>query len=340
MKQKIINKKITVIGAGGWGITLAIVLDVNGCNVTLYEALPALYKNLINNREDKDKLPGIIIPQSISLSDNLKNSLDATDMVVFAVPSQYLRSVIRSIQGYDYSNCIIVNVAKGIENTSLKRMSEVLFEENKTITHGNYVILSGPSHAEEVARKMPTTIVAASNNMKAAVMVQELFNTSYLRVYTSDDVIGVELAGSLKNIIAIAAGILDGLGFGDNIKGALLTRGMTEMTRLGAALGAKKETFFGLTGIGDLITTCMSRHSRNRFVGEHLGKGESITEILKNMKMVAEGVETTRSAYQLSLKVGVEMPITEKMYRVLFENMSPTQAVKELMERDLKPEVI
>jgi glycerol-3-phosphate dehydrogenase (NAD(P)+) len=187
---------------------------------------------------------------------------------------------------------------------------------------------------------MPTAIVAASASGSAAALIQEAFNTPYLRVYTNDDVIGVELAGSLKNIIAIAAGILDGLGFGDNIKGALLTRGMVEITRLGMALGAEKETFFGLTGIGDLITTCISRHSRNRYVGERLGKGEEIGAVLKGMKMVAEGVETTRSAYRLAKKTGTEMPITEKMYKVLFEGERPSQAVNDLMERALKPEVI
>jgi len=333
-------KRILVVGAGSWGITIALLLRDNGHEVMLYEALPALYQRLARDREEKDKLPGYRIPDSILITNDLAAALKGTNIVVFAVPSQYLRSVIRGLKGHDFSGSIVVNVAKGIESPALKRMSEVLSEENKSIGPANYVILSGPSHAEEVVRKMPTAIVAASSNPHAAEVIQEIFSTPYLRVYTNDDVAGVELAGSLKNIIAIAAGILDGLGFGDNIKGALLTRGMVEITRLGIALGAKKETFFGLTGIGDLITTCISRHSRNRHVGEKLGKGEGIKKILGDMKMVAEGVETTRSAYQLAKKAGTEMPITEKMYKVLFEGESPSKAVKELMEREPKPEVI
>lgn len=331
---------VSIIGAGSWGIALALVLVENGNRVALCETLPVLYQKLVKEREEKDKLPGVKIPESIELSNEPEKVVSDSGVVVFAIPSQFLKSVIKALANVDFSDKVVVNVAKGIETTTLKRMSEILFESNPTISQKNYVMFSGPSHAEEVVKKMPTTIVAASKNSEAALQVQTIFNTGYLRVYTNDDVVGAELAGALKNVIAIAAGTLDGLGYGDNIKGALLTRGMVEITRLGMALGAKKETFFGLTGIGDLITTCISKHSRNRYVGEHLGQGEKIGDILQAMKMVAEGVETTRSAYQLAVKMNVEMPITEKMYNVLFNDANPAQSIKELMERGLKPEAL
>ncbi|MFH0919998.1 MAG: NAD(P)H-dependent glycerol-3-phosphate dehydrogenase [Fibrobacterota bacterium] len=330
--------KCTLLGAGSWGITLAIVLAENGHAVTLWEFDRAAFEQLVRDREEKDKLPGILIPANIILSNDLCAAVQGAEAVVLAVPTQFLRSVLKGLAKIDFTRRLVVNVAKGIEVGTTLRISEICAAENPTIGPANYVILSGPSHAEEVVQRMPTTIVAASSNSEAAAKAQVLFNTSTLRIYTNDDVVGVELAGALKNIIALAAGILDGLGFGDNTKGALMTRGMAEITRLGLAIGARRETFFGLSGIGDLITTCISRHSRNRHVGERIGRGESLESILKGMKMVAEGVATTRSAYELSMKYGIELPITGKIYQVLFHGMTPVNAVKSLMGRDLKPE--
>lgn len=233
---------------------------------------------------------------------------------------------------------LLVNFSKGIEVTSLMRLSEVLEHELSGVLCGRVVTVSGPSHAEEVARRMPTTVVAASLSTDAALAVQELLSTDYFRVYTNDDIVGVEFAGSLKNVIAIASGIIDGLGLGDNTRGALLTRGLAEITRLGEHLGAQAATFAGLSGIGDLITTCTSRHSRNRFVGEQIGRGRTLKEVLSEMDMVAEGVKTTEAAVRLAEKYGVEMPIAAEVHRVLFEDKPPAQALADLMKRELKPE--
>jgi glycerol-3-phosphate dehydrogenase (NAD(P)+) len=235
---------------------------------------------------------------------------------------------------------LVVNVAKGIENETLERMSEVLSSELRRPDAAGISSLVGPSHAEEVSRRLPTTVVAAATAEETAVATRDLFMTEYLRVYTNTDLVGVELAVSLKNVIAIAAGICDGLGYGDNTKGALLTRGLAEITRLGVAMGGRPETFAGLSGMGDLITTCISTHSRNRYVGEAIASGKTLEQVLDSMVMVAEGVRTTRSAIELGRRCGIELPITEKMYEVLFENRSPEESIRQLMQREPKPETI
>lgn len=330
---------ISVLGAGSWGTTLAIHLSKKGNSVKLWEFLPDVAKQLDEVRENKDFLPGIAIPENILITSDLMSVVKNTDIVVFAVPSHVVREVAYNFNKTDYGTPIIVNVAKGIENDTLLRMSEVLEEELPGRLHDKICTLSGPSHAEEVSRNMPTTIVAASRFKDIAKQVQEVFMSEYLRVYTNTDIIGVELAGSLKNIIAIATGITDGLGYGDNAKGALLTRGLAEITRLGVKMGANPLTFAGLSGMGDLITTCMSQHSRNRYVGEKIGKGQTLKEVLANMKMVAEGVRTTKSAYQLAQNMKIEMPITEQMYDILFNDKNPQSATRELMLRDPKSEI-
>ncbi|MBL8028874.1 MAG: NAD(P)H-dependent glycerol-3-phosphate dehydrogenase [Fibrobacteres bacterium] len=331
-------KRLTVLGAGSWGITLAIILHDNGHKVTLWEFDPLVADMLRTAREEKRKLPGVFLPAEITVSNDFKTAVTDSELVVCAIPTQFIR---RAVKPYAeiLKNKYVVNVSKGIETGTFSRISTMLKEE-AGVASDHYAILSGPSHAEEVSKKIPTTVVAASTNSELALLVQQLFSTKYFRIYTNDDVVGVELAGALKNVIAIAAGVADGLGFGDNTKGALLTRGMVEMTRLGVALGAKRDTFGGLAGMGDLITTCMSRHSRNRYVGEEIGKGRTLDEILKGMSMVAEGVETCRSAKGLSGTAAVEMPITDRMYAVLFNGENPLVSVKSLMEREPKPEVI
>jgi glycerol-3-phosphate dehydrogenase (NAD(P)+) len=331
-------KRIAVLGAGSWGITLSIVLYDNGHQVKLWEFDSATCEMLNKFREEKKKLPGVILPEKIEVTNDFNAAVSDAEIIICAIPTQFIRKALKPyvklLQGK-----YIVNVSKGIETGTHCRISTILNEEI-SLPLEHYAILSGPSHAEEVSRKIPTTVVAASVNEELSLLVQQLFSTKYFRIYTNKDVVGVELAGSLKNVIAIAAGVIDGLGFGDNTKGALLTRGMVEMTRLGVAMGANKDTFGGLAGMGDLITTCMSRHSRNRFVGEALGRGKKLADILAEMSMVAEGVETCRSAKGLAAEVGVEMPITERMYAVLFSDENPLVSVKSLMERESKPEVI
>jgi len=334
---------ITILGAGSWAIALAVLLDNNNNRVTLWEFNHKEAELLRTKREHPLKLPGITINDSIEVSTDIASALDSAQWVVCAVPSQFLRSalqtaakscnksIIDSIEGW-------IIVSKGIECSTLKLMSEILSEELPRVTEERIAVVSGPSHAEEVARKIPTSVVAASSNATLAQSIQQCFSTDYFRVYTNDDIKGVEIAGATKNVIAIAAGICDGLGFGDNTKGALLTRGLVEMTRLGLALGAKLETFSGLAGMGDLITTCISKHSRNRTVGESIGKGGTLSETLKNMVMVAEGVETTRSVYQLSQKIGIDMPITEQIYLALFQDKPAALATRDLMLRANKAE--
>lgn len=331
---------IGVIGAGGWGTALAILLAEKGHDVGLWQFESDQVEGMIRTRENAVYLPGVRIPERVLISGKLSDAVPDREMVVFAVPCQYARSVAREAASMLAAKSLVVNVAKGIENETLKRMSEVLLEEIGGLTPDRVATLSGPSHAEEVSRKIPTTVVTASNDQGTAERIQDAFMTPSFRVYTNSDIIGVELGGALKNVIALASGICDGLGFGDNTKGALLTRGAAETSRLGRMMGACAETFAGLSGMGDLITTCISPHSRNRHVGEKIGKGLSLDGIMKDMGgMVAEGVPTTRSAYQLSRKLSVEMPITDQMYKLLFEGKTPQDAVFDLMVRDAKPEV-
>ena len=331
--------QVTVLGAGSWGIALSLVLEKNGHEVTLWEFRADAADQLRQTRDAKEFLPGIIIPNSIQIENDVEIACASKDVIVIAVPSHVVRSVGERLNQISFENPpVLVNVAKGVENDTLLRMSEVLKQTVAWANDDIIVTLSGPSHAEEVSRRIPTAIVSGSVNFKAAELIQQIFMNEYFRVYTNQDIIGVELGGALKNIIAIAAGICDGAGFGDNTKAALQPRGLVEIVRLGTAMGADPITFAGLSGMGDLIVTCMSRHSRNRYVGEQIGKGRKLDDILKEMVMVAEGVKTTRSAYQLSQKYKVEMPITQQVYQILFEDKNAQDALKELMLRGPKEE--
>jgi len=331
--------KIAVLGAGSWGIALSVLLTDNSHHVALWEVDSDQAGRLETEREDKQKLPGIKIPTQVKITTDLEEAVLDRDLLALALPSHVVREVAQKLAKIRLDNPLILNLAKGIETRTLCRMSEVLKQELPEKLHNNICTLSGPSHAEEVSRKIATSVVVAGFKEETAQRIQEVFMNSYFRVYTNSDLVGVELGGSLKNIIAIASGICDGLGLGDNTKGALLTRGLAEMMRLAEKLGAKSSTLAGLSGMGDLITTCISKYSRNRFVGEEIGKGKTLSEVIKNMVMVAEGIKTTESAYKLGQKYQVEMPITEQMYKILFENKNPKAAVLDLMKRDPKSEI-
>jgi len=330
--------KISVLGAGGWGTTLAILLHYNGHNVTLWEYKKSYARDLIKKRINTLYLPGIKIPKEITLTHDIEESTVDKNLIVLAVPSQFLRSVVDEVEFRNIEDSILVSVSKGIENKSLMTMSQMLKDVFPHINKNQIGVISGPSHAEEVSQRIPTAVVAASSDLETAKTIQAAFMTSYFRVYASNDILGVELGGAFKNIIAIGAGIIDGAGFGDNTKAAIMTRGVAEISRLGLAMGSKPETFAGLSGMGDLIVTCMSRHSRNRFVGEQIGKGKKLKQILKSMEQVAEGVDTTRSAKQLAAKKGIETPITNEVYKILFEDKDPVKATTDLMTRDMKSE--
>ena len=332
------NERVTILGGGSWGMAISRLLVCNGCRVVLWEFDPDDYRCLVTTRSNPCKLSSFRLDDRVILTDRLAESVAEAEVVVVAIAAQHVRSVIRGISGYLTKDTVIVSLAKGIEGGTLKRMSEVIAEEAQ-LSSESIATLSGPSHAEEVAFDMPTTVVAASRSSDLAARVQELFSVGHFRVYVCEDIVGVELGGSLKNTIAIAAGIADGLSLGDNTKGALLTRGLAEMTRLGVAMGAQAETFAGLSGVGDLVTTCFSRHSRNRHVGEKVGRGEKLGKVLAGMTMVAEGVETTRSGRDLARRHRVEMPITEEVYRVLFEDKDAREALGDLMERRLRAEI-
>ena len=330
--------KISVLGAGGWGTTLAILLHYNGHVVTLWEYKSLYARTIRKTRYNKIYLPGIKIPSEINITHDLEAATINQNLIVLAVPSQFLRSVIKNVKYSDIKNSILISVAKGIEINSLMTMSQVLRDEYKSINKDQIGVISGPSHAEEVSRRIPTAVVAASTSEETSKTIQAAFITSYFRVYGSTDILGVELGGAFKNVIAIGAGIIDGAKFGDNTKAAIMTRGIAEISRLGQALGAEADTFSGLSGMGDLIVTCMSRHSRNRFVGEEIGKEKTLKQVLKSMEMVAEGVETSRSASQLAKKLKVETPITTEVYNILFKGKDPVKATTDLMTRDMKIE--
>lgn len=330
--------KISVLGAGGWGTTLAILLHYNGHNVMLWEFDKSYSRVLEKTRENKNFLPGITIPDEIKITHDLDEATLQQNMVVLAIPSQFLRGVVKEIAPSSLKNSIIVSVAKGIENKSLFTMTQMLKQQIPSLDLSQVGVISGPSHAEEVSRRIPTAVVAASADVETTKSIQATFITSYFRVYGSTDVLGVELGGAFKNVIAIGAGIIDGANFGDNTKAAIMTRGIAEISRLGIALGAQPETFAGLSGMGDLIVTCMSRHSRNRFVGEQIGAGKTLKQVLKSMKMVAEGVETSRSASMLARKYKIDTPITSEVYKILFEDKDPVKATTDLMTRDMKME--
>lgn len=331
--------KVAVLGAGGWGTTLAILLHYNGHDVTLWEHKKSYAKQLNSSRENIVYLPNVRIPPEILITNNLKDACYNKNLIVLAIPSQYIRGVIEKLEFKLIKNSILVNVSKGIENKTLLTISQVITNVFPQIKKKQLAVLSGPSHAEEVSKRIPTAVVVASEDIETAKTVQIAFMNSFFRVYASTDLIGVELGGAFKNVIAIGAGIIDGAGFGDNTKAAIMTRGIAEITRLGLAMGAKLETFAGLSGMGDLIVTCMSKHSRNRYVGEQIGKGLKLKEILKKMIMIAEGVETTRSVVNLAKKLKIETPIANEVYKILFEDKDPIQATNDLMTRNMKIEM-
>jgi glycerol-3-phosphate dehydrogenase (NAD(P)+) len=330
---------VSILGAGSWGIAVAQLLFESGHQVQMWEFDESAALRLAEERQEPDKLPGIFLSPDIIVTNDLQRSTDNAEILILALPAQTVRSVCERLRKHSFDARFMVSLAKGIEVRSLKRVSEVVSEVLSEFDPQSVVALSGPSHAEEVARNMPTSVVAAGASDVAVAEIQQLFSTPTFRVYASGDIIGVELGGALKNIIALSAGILDGLELGDNTMGALLTRGLAEITRLGVRMGANAETFAGLSGLGDLVTTAASRHSRNRYVGERIGRGEKLPDILKSMTMVAEGVETTRATVKLAEKYDIEMPITEQVYRVLFEDRDPLEAISELMSRELKREV-
>ncbi len=326
--------RIGVIGLGSWGTALAVRLAAAGHTVPGWTRDPGQRETLRKDAENRRYLPGVELPANLILVETLPEAVEGVDLVLLAVPSHAVRDTARRLPAE--LGGPVVHVAKGLEEGTHKRLLVVLDEELQG--RAPAVALVGPSHAEEVSVGHPTALVAASSNRGAALVVQEAVSDAALRVYTNDDIIGVELAAALKNVIALAAGIASGQGLGDNTLGALVTRGLAEMTRLGTALGARPETFFGLSGVGDLVTTCASRHSRNRRVGEAIGRGESLESVLSSMVMVAEGVRTTRVARELARSVGVEMPIVERVHGVLFEDESPGQAIRRLMTREPKSE--
>ena len=332
------NEKIAVIGAGSWGTTLAVLLADKGYDVTLWVYEAELVKELETKRENTFFLPGVVIPPNLKVTNSLQEAVEAKKVVVSVPPSHAVRQLIHQYAHYLSSGVHLVSATKGVEERSLLRMSEVIQQELPSYLQIKISCISGPSFAREVSQRMATAVTVAGEDPQEATYIQHLFSTSYFRVYRNNDLIGVELAGSLKNIIAIAAGISDGLGFGYNARAALITRGLVEIVRLGTAMGAKPETFYGLAGVGDLILTCTGDLSRNRTLGQRVGQGEKLVDILPGMKMVAEGIATTRCARRLAQKFQVEMPITEQVSFVLFERKDPRDAFYELMGRALKYE--
>ncbi|MEW6570302.1 MAG: NAD(P)H-dependent glycerol-3-phosphate dehydrogenase [Nitrospirota bacterium] len=325
---------ISVIGAGSWGTTLACLLSEKGYDVTLWVREKDLAEEMDRTRENRIYLPGITIPEDIKITHIIGEALGRSRYVVNAVPAQYVRGVFTGTRNHFMDDTVLVSVSKGIEQGTLLTVSAILRE----LTSLPVAALSGPSFAKEVIRKLPTAVTLAAEDKKNAITLQEIFNVDYFRVYTHDDVIGVELGGALKNVMAIAAGISDSLGLGYNARASLITRGLAEMTRLGVAMGAKEKTFSGLSGIGDLVLTCTSDLSRNYTVGMKLGKGMKLREIMAESRSVAEGVTTAESAHELSRKFVVEMPIVEQVYGVIHDEEEPHMAVKKLMERSLKSE--
>lgn len=328
-------KTIGVIGAGSWGTALALTLSNKGHQVKMCDVNMDHVREMRENRENVRYLPGIKFSENLQIVDSAKEALAGADVALFSAPAQRFRSAFEQAIPFIEDNMVVVNVAKGIEQGTLMRMSEIAYILKPDV---KYVVLSGPSHAEEVGRALPTTVAVASKDMELAEYIQDIFMTDRFRVYTNDDVCGVELGGALKNIIALGAGISDGIGFGDNAKAALMTRGITEMCRLGVKLGADIATFSGLTGIGDLIVTCTSMHSRNRRCGIMIGEGMKPSDAVKKVGMVVEGMFTAEAAYQLAKQVGVEMPITECIYRCINEEITAQGAVELLMGRDRKNE--
>jgi glycerol-3-phosphate dehydrogenase (NAD(P)+) len=337
MSRKV--NKISIIGAGSFGTAIASVLGGKNYSVTIWAREKNVVEGINTNKLNPSYLTDVKLPDTIVATNSLKEALKDSEMIVFATPSHALREVAENVKPYLKGNEIVVSVAKGIEKDSLMAPSQILVDVlSETVLEDQIGVLTGPSHAEEVALLKPTTVVSAAYSTRVARIIQETFMTSRFRVYLNNDIIGVEIGGAVKNIMAIAAGIVDGAGLGDNAKAALMTRGLHEMKRMGAVLGASMDTFAGLTGMGDMIVTCTSKHSRNRFVGYNIGQGKSLNEITSGMNMVAEGVKTAESVCQWAKKNRVEMPITNAVYKVLFENIPPSDVVEDLMTRNPKEE--
>lgn len=334
-------KKISIIGAGSFGTALSIVLGHSGFPVTLWAREKEIVEGINSNHKNPAYINHVTLPESVSASHSLEGALKDADIVLYSTPSHAMRNVAQKTKEYLRGDEIIVSVAKGIEKDTLMTASQILVDVlDGKVLEDQIGVLTGPSHAEEVSLFKPTTVVAAAYSKRVAGIIQETFMTPMFRVYVNHDIIGVEIGGALKNIMAIAAGVVDGAELGDNAKAALITRGLHEMKRMGVSMGASQDTFSGLTGMGDLIVTCTSEHSRNRYVGYHIGKGESLDEIISGMNMVAEGVKTTGSVYQWAIKNGVEMPITKAVHQVLFENVDAKDALYQLMTRNPKEEII
>ena len=325
---------VGIIGAGTWGTALAVLLNNNGQDVTIWSAFDTEIQEMSRTRRHKN-LPEVVLPDPIQMTADLRTAMAEKDMLIMAVPSVYVRSTAAKMKEYLRYGQIVVDVAKGIEEQSLMTMSQVIEEE---LPLAEVAVLSGPSHAEEVSRGLPTTCVAAAHRKKTAEFMQSVFMSPVFRIYTSPDMLGVEIGAALKNVIALAAGVADGLGCGDNTKAALITRGIAEMSRLGVAMGGHIETFNGLTGIGDLIVTCSSRHSRNRKAGYLIGQGRTMQEAMDEVQMVVEGVYSARAARILAEKYGIDMPIVNEVNKVLFENKTAREAMADLMLRDKKIE--
>ncbi|WP_102400606.1 NAD(P)H-dependent glycerol-3-phosphate dehydrogenase [Haloimpatiens massiliensis] len=329
-------KKVTFLGGGSFGTALSVMLAKKGLNATLWDRKASVVQDINIKRENIKYLPNIIIPSNVFATNDLKEAIEKNKYIVLAVPSHAVRQLCRDIKTFVTKDKVIISIAKGIDEEKGERLSQVIKSE---LDIKSVVILSGPSHAEEVALDIPTTVVVSSEQMNVAKEVQDLFTTNKFRVYTNDDLIGVEIGGAVKNIIALAAGISDGVGYGDNTKAALMTRGMSEIVKIGTKLGGKKETFYGLAGMGDLIVTCTSMHSRNRRAGILIGKGNTMEEACHEVGMVVEGVKACRAFYNLSCKLRVSMPITKILYQVLFQGKDVKYGVYELMTRDKKDEI-
>ena len=330
------EKKIGVLGGGSWGSALAILLAKKNYQVDMWMRRKEQIAEIRETGYNKKYLPDALFPENLNVSDDLEKTILGKDIILMSVPTHGAREVLNLAKEYIKKDQIIVNVSKGIETETLSRISQIVAE---ILPENKYAVLSGPSHAEEVSKDMATTVVSASEDKKVAEYVQDVFMTPKFRVYTNPDVIGVELGGSLKNVIALAAGISDGLNFGDNTKAAIMTRGIFEMSKLGAAMGARPETFSGLAGIGDLIVTCTSMHSRNRRAGILIGEGNSVEDAIEKVGMVVEGIKTTKSAYNLCKKYNIEMPITSELYGVLYNGEDVSESVSNLMLRDKKHEM-
>ncbi|GMQ82860.1 MAG: NAD(P)H-dependent glycerol-3-phosphate dehydrogenase [Rhodothermia bacterium] len=332
------EKSIAIVGAGSWGTALAVSLASKNIPVRLWARREEAAKQIRDDRHNPTYLPDVVIPESIVVTSHLEEAVEGADFWVFATPSQAVRSVAEQLAEFATAKHLAVSVAKGIENETLLTATGVLHEALPRIPLGNLGVLYGPSHAEEVAVGVPTAVVVSARDLAAAEIMQDVFMTSTFRVYVNPDIVGVEIAGSVKNVLAIATGIVEGIGYGDNTKAALITRGLDEIKRLGMVMGANPSTFSGLAGIGDVVVTCMSKLSRNRYFGEQIGKGKTLSEIEAEMTMVAEGVRTTKSTYKLSRQHDIEMPITEGVYACLFEGKRPDVVIQELMTRTAKRE--